>query len=118
AHLNAALKDGRQSLHPDSRTGYLLPVLDALGISVDSQLIVFSKTGVQRAYTSPHTPRALYFDDSVVVGYVPGAPFIELASHDRELGVVFYTLDQAGGAPVFVRRTSCLSCHTSETTLD
>jgi len=118
AQLNAALTEGRQSLQSDTRTGYLLPVLHALGISPDSQLLVFSKTGVQRAYTSPRTPRALYFDESVVVGYVPGAPFIELASHDRLHGVVFYTLDQAADAPLFVRRTDCLSCHMSGDALD
>src|SRR6476620_99096 len=58
----------------DERTGHLLSVLDALGVPVESQLLVFSKTGVQRAYTSPRNPRALYFDESVAVGYIPGAP--------------------------------------------
>ena len=56
----------------DERTGHLLSVLDALGVPVESQLLVFSKTGVQRAYTSPHNPRALFYNESVVVGYVPG----------------------------------------------
>jgi hypothetical protein len=42
---------------------------------------------------------------------------IELAAHDPQQGVVFYTLDQAAAAPVFTRRTSCLSCHVSASTL-
>src|SRR5690349_11894172 len=56
AMLNRALQQGARILRRDARTGYLLPVLDALGISRDSQILVFSKTGVQRAYTSPHNP--------------------------------------------------------------
>src|SRR2546421_392991 len=59
--LNRALAAGR-TLSRDPQNGYLRAVLDALGVPVESQLLVFSKTGVQRAYTSPHTPRALYFD--------------------------------------------------------
>jgi hypothetical protein len=87
-------------------------------VPAESQLLVFSKTGVQRAYTSPHSPRAIFFDESVVVAYVPGAPVIELAAHDPQQGVVFYTLDQAAVAPVITRRTSCLSCHVSASTLN
>ena len=94
------------------------PVVEALGVPVESQLLVFSKTGVQRAFTSPHTPRAIFFDESVAVAYVPGAPMIELAAHDPQQGVVFYTLDQAAAAPVLTRRTSCLTCHVSASTLN
>ena len=118
AKLNQALTQGGRSLQRDTRTGYLLPVLEALGVPVESQLLVFSKTGVQRAYTSPHNPRAIFFDESVVVAYVPGAPAIELAAHDPQQGVVFYTLDQAAAAPVLTRRTSCLTCHVSASTLN
>ncbi|MBW8865730.1 MAG: hypothetical protein JF610_00095 [Acidobacteria bacterium] len=117
ATLNQALVDGARTLRRDDRTGYLQPVLDALGLSVDSQLLVFSKTGVQRAFTSPHNPRALFFDSSVVVGYIPGAPLIEVAAHDPQQGVVFYTLDQHASTPSFRRATMCLTCHISATTL-
>src|SRR5262245_32119014 len=85
---------GERSFHRDERTGHLMSVLDALGVPVESQLLVFSKTGVQRAYTSPHNPRALFFNESVVVGYVPGAPLIEIASLDPQQAVIFYTVDQ------------------------
>jgi hypothetical protein len=102
----------------DERTGHLMSVLDALGVPVESQLLVFSKTGVQRDYTSPHNPRALFFNESVVVGYVPGAPLIEIASLDPQQAVIFYTVDQSAPAPAFVRGRSCLSCHVSASTLD
>ena len=118
AALNEALTHNARSLQRDPRTGYLLGVLRALGVPKESQLLVFSKTGVQRAYTSPQNPRALFFDQSVAIGYNPGAPILELAAHDPQQGVVFYTLDQAAATPVFIRQTSCLTCHVSRTTLD
>jgi len=112
------LSTGVQSLARDERTGYLRAVLDALHVAPESQLLVFSKTGVQRAYTSPHTPRALFFDDSVAIGYVPGAPQLEVAAHDPRQGVVFYTIDQAKDSPSLTRQTGCLACHVSSATLD
>src|SRR6185295_11452339 len=118
AKLNQSLTHGGESFQRDPRTGYLLPILKALGVPAESQLLVFSKTGVQRAHTDPHTPRALYFDESIVVGYVPDAPQIEVAAHDPQQGVVFYTFDQSAAAPAFTRQTSCLGCHVSESTLD
>jgi hypothetical protein len=116
--LNQALTEGGRSLRREARTGYLLALLDALNVPQASQILVFSKTGVQRAWTSPQNPRALFFDESVVVGYIPGAPTIEIAAHDRQQGVVFYTLDQAAPAPVLTRRTNCLTCHVSASTLE
>ena len=118
ARLNDALARGARSLNREPRTGYLLPVLDALGVPAESQVLVFSKTGVQRAYSSPHSPRALYFDQSVAIGYIPGAPVLELAAHDPQQGVVFYTLDQTWSTPAFTRRTSCLGCHVSASTMN
>ena len=80
---------------------------------------MFSKTGLQREHTGPANPRALYFNGSVVVGYIPGATSLEIASHDPQQGVMFYTLDQrAPMPPAFVRRTNCLTCHLSTSTLE
>src|SRR5258706_4929464 len=117
ARLNQTLAQGGPSLRRDDRTGYLGSVLEALGVPIDSQLLVFSKTGVQRAYTSPHNPRALYFDPSIAVAYVPGAPLLEIAAHDPQQGVVFYTLDQTAASPVFTRQRSCPACHRATSTL-
>jgi hypothetical protein len=116
--LSESIARSARSFERDARTGHLMSVLDALGIPLESQLLVFSKTGVQRAYTGPQNPRALFFNESVAVGYVPGAPLIEVAAHDPQQAVVFYTVDQAADRPAFVRRTSCLSCHVSASTLD
>ena len=58
AKLCEALAAGRRTLTRDAQTGYLRSVLDALDVPTESQLLVFSKTGVQRAYTNPHTARS------------------------------------------------------------
>ena len=111
------LADSGTALARDPSTGYLRPLLEALRIPVESQILVFSKTGVQHAFTGPRTPRALYFDESIVIGYVPGAPAIEIIAHDPVEGLAFYTLDQTpASAPVPVRRNSCLTCHESSST--
>jgi hypothetical protein len=109
----------RAALAFDEPSGYLRSVLSALDLTAESQLLVFSRTGIQRASTSPHNPRAIYFDESVVVGFIPGARFLELAAHDPEQGVVFYTIDQtAATTPAIIRRTDCLTCHVSSSTLE
>ena len=118
AKLRQALTRGERTLVRDARTGFVLPVLQALGVPFESQLLVFSKTGVQSAYTGPRNPRAIFFDQSVVVAYVPGAPVIELAAHDPQQGVVFYTIDQSAAAPVPVRHVGCMSCHVTASTLE
>src|SRR5688500_8094498 len=87
SRLNSALAEATVSLRFHEQGGYLRSVLDALNIASESQVLVFSKTGVQRASTSPQSPRAIFFNDSVVVGFIPGARFLELATHDPEQGV-------------------------------
>ena len=118
AALTRSIADGQTTLEPDAKTGYLTPLLRALGISLQSQVLVFSKTGVQAAFTSPQNPRALYFDESVVVGYIPGAPIVEIAAQDPQQGTQFYTVDQGLPKPRIRRLTSCLTCHVSASTVD
>jgi hypothetical protein len=117
--LARAIAAGQTRLTFHQANGYLQSVLEALSVPAESQLLVFSKTGVQRASTSPHNPRALYFDDSVIVGFIPGAPMLEIAAHDPAQGVVFYTVDQTETSSAMpTRRTSCLTCHVSASTLE
>src|SRR5215471_4825559 len=119
AALNLELAAGESRLTAESGSGYLRAVLRALDISADSQLLVFSKTGVQRNLTTPSNPRALLFNDAVVVGYIRGAPFLEVVTQDPQQGAIFYTLDQNAQSPVqFRRQYGCLSCHHSLNTLD
>ena len=116
--LQRELAAGRNRLAFDGRQGYLRSVLAALEVPVESQLLLFSKTGIQHPFTNPENPRALYFNDRIVVGYIPGAPVIEIAAHDPRQGVIFQTLKQdAAAAPEFLRPDRCLTCHLSANSL-
>ena len=91
----------------------LQTLLDELGVSAASQMLVFSRTSFQRSRIRPDQPRALYFSDSVYVGWVPGG-MAEVAAIDPQLGPVFYTVDFPGArrpAPKIEREADCLRCH-------
>lgn len=119
ARLDARLARGEASLTFDPRNGYLRSVLDRLEVPAESQLLVYSKTSFQASRIGPSNPRALYFNDTVSVGWVRGGDVLEFASHDPSQGTIFYTLEQrAGSAPRFTRQAICVQCHTWEATLD
>jgi hypothetical protein len=117
AELNRRLSSGGLQLAFDPVRGYLPATLEALKISIDSQIAVFSKTSVQAAIISPRNPRTLFFNDAVAVGWMRGG-FIELAAQDPQQGVIFYLLPQLQTTtPQFIRNDGCLSCHYSYNTL-
>lgn len=117
-HVMRAVATGTTKLTYESRSGYLTAMLDALNIPVESQILLFSKTGVQNAHTTPEHPRALYFNDRAIVGYIPDAPLLEMASLDARQGVIFQTLAQSDAGVKFDRPNRCLSCHISENSLE
>ena len=119
AALAKRLSAGETKLTFNADNGYLAAMLGALGIPLESQVVVFSETSVQAELITPKNPRALFFDDSVAVGWVRGADTLELAAHDPQQGVIFYTLDQRQtAAPRLERQLSCLTCHLSQNTQD
>ncbi|HEX6987719.1 MAG TPA: hypothetical protein VF170_20230, partial [Planctomycetaceae bacterium] len=103
------------TLEYDEETGWLRSVLRELDVPESSQMLVYSKTSLQRSRIAPRTPRALYFADDVYVGFCKDGEVIEIAAVDPELGAVFYTLDQEERtAPALNRQTdNCLICHAS-----
>jgi hypothetical protein len=114
ARLQQRINQGEVEFKYDSQHGYLNSLLEALNIPRSSQMLVFSKTSFQRERISPHNPRALFFNDDVYVGFIPGAPMIEVSVAEPKLGAVFYTLEQNDTAkPRFVRNDQCLECHAS-----
>ena len=115
--LNERLRIGDATLRFDARRGFLPAVLDALGVPVESQTLVFSKTSLQSDFISPDNPRALYFTDDVAVAWIRGAPALELAALDPRQGVMFYALSQRRRARGFQRPQTCLECHVSDVTL-
>lgn len=120
ARLQERIDRGEVSLRFDAQRGYLPAVLEALAIPVESQGLVFSKTSFQSHKISPRSPRAIYFNDNVYIGWVRGGDMLEVASVDPRQGTVFYLLDQVETRfPTFRREThSCLSCHESSRTHD
>lgn len=117
ARLSARLAAGDARLTLEPGTGYLRSLLQALDIPVESQIVVFSKTSLQANLINPRNPRAIYFNDSVAVGWMPGG-FIEMAAHDPAQGAVFYTLRPTAATPPRpVRDDSCVRCHYASATL-
>jgi hypothetical protein len=118
AGLNQKLHEGSVTLRYDGASGYLRAVLDALDVPVESQLAVFSKTSLQAPIIGPRNPRMIYFNDRVVVAWVRGEPFVEVAAQDPRQGVIFYTLDQFPTQnPQLQRDNTCLTCHESLATV-
>lgn len=116
--LQERIDKGEAHLKYEAKHGYLLSLLDELQILKSSQMLVFSKTSLQRDRISPKTPRALFFNDDVYIGFIPGAPLLEISVADPKLGAVFYTLDQAKqDKPRLVRTNQCLECHASSKSL-
>ncbi|MDQ6700106.1 MAG: hypothetical protein M3Z36_07960 [Acidobacteriota bacterium] len=116
--LRNHLEKGEVKLDFDPQFGYVPALLRQLKVPVSSQVLVFSKTSFQSPRISPRTPRALYFNDRVAIGYVRGGDVLELSALDPRQGVVFYTLDQEKASrPQLVRREECLQCHVSPGTL-
>jgi hypothetical protein len=112
------VNDGRTKLSFEGEQGFLGSLLEKLDVPVESQLLLFSKTGIQHPFTSPERPRALYFNERVVVGYIPGAPMIEMASHDPTQGVIFQTMMQIPAVPLQSARSErCAGCHLSGNTM-
>ena len=107
------LKSGKKVLDYNDTRGYLASLLKALDVPQDSQTLVFSKTSLQRERISADSPRALYFNDDVYIGYCQNGEVLEISVADPNLGTVFYTLDQERAEkPAFTRQTdACLLCH-------
>ena len=116
ARLNEKLKSGEVTLERNGPSGYLQAVLDALQVPVESQVLVFSKTSFQATKIGPKNPRAIYFDDTVSVGWVRTGDVLEFVAQDPRQGSVFYTMSQKDDTPVFERNDACVSCHASEAT--
>lgn len=106
-------KDGKSQLDTNSEKARLLSLLKALDVPVTSQLLVYSATSLQAGLIRPSNPRALYFNDEVYVGFVPGGK-LEIAAIDPELGPIFSVVNnsfRSGGPPDIIRTERCMNCH-------
>jgi hypothetical protein len=111
ARLEKRMESGQVKLDvAPNGWGYLPSVLKQLGVNPDSQALVFSKTSTQAERISPRTPRAVYFNDDVTVGFVRDSDVLEFASLDPKQGVQFYVLVNAD-RPAFAQSDGCIRCH-------
>ncbi len=127
SRFKSDLESGDLQIDAASERSWLSGVLAALKVPESSQVLVFSKTSLQRNLIDPATPRALFFNDEVYVGWVPGGA-IELGALDPDAGPVFYLLERpaaplvtaagqtAPGRPTVIRDQECLSCHAGSMT--
>lgn len=117
SNLQSQIDRGEIALKFDPQFGYLPALLAQLKVPISSQVMPFGKISRQDPKISPATPRAIYFNDDVHIGYVQNG-LIEIAVTDPALGMVFYTLEQTDAEyPQFLNDSaSCLTCHgTSKT---
>lgn len=114
ADLSKNLEAGKLKLafDPDG-PGFLKSLLRQLNVEESSQILVFSKTSLQHKLIGPETPRAIYFSDSVAVGFVQGSPLLELMVPTSDRGYAFYTMENSSDKPRFVRQevANCGRCH-------
>ena len=115
--LQRRLDSGEAKLTYEPGQGYLRSVLQNLKIPESSQTLVFAKSSFQLDHISPQSPRALYFNDDVYVGFVPTGPVIEITAEDPKLGPVFYTISREQTARPKIEPQSqtrnCIVCHDS-----
>lgn len=115
--LKAEVEAGRIVLDGRGEKPFLLSLLQALDIPASSQMLVFSTTSLQLRLITPSNPRALFFNEDVYVGYIPGGR-IEVVSIDPALGGIYYIFDIPRGNGVFAAERSdrCMNCHAAEDT--
>jgi hypothetical protein len=118
--LQKRINAGQVKLKFTEDHGYLPAILKELNVPQSSQVLVFSKTSFQRERITPKTPRAIYFNDDVYVGFCLRGDVLEFSAVDTNIGTAFYTLDQepeADGKLRFLRqKDNCLTCHASSVT--
>ena len=104
-------------LDRSTEKAFLVSFLNLLGVPVSSQMLVFSTTSLQLRFISPANPRAIYFNEDIHVGYIPGGR-LEVVSLDPELGPIFYIFDipRNDAALRFERSERCMNCHAGEDT--
>ena len=113
--LQDRIAEGTTKLDFGPEHGYLRSLLRALDVPESSQVLVFSKTSLQRERISPKTPRAIYFNDDVMVGFCLRGGVIELSAADEVARHgVLYARPGAEEKPAPQRQTeSCMLCHSS-----
>lgn len=113
SRLIASWREGKHDFGDETGLPALRKLLDDLDIPVSSQVIVFSRTSLQRDLISPANPRAMYFNEDIHVAWMPGGK-IEVNSFDANTGGMFYfekPPKNPGDKVGFEQPRSCFGCH-------
>lgn len=115
--LQNDLESGRIPLDRSTEKAFLVSLLKVLDVPASSQTLVFSTTSLQLSLISPANPRAIYFNEEVYVGFIPGGR-LEIVALDPTLGAIFYIMDAPiNGVAMTIERTGrCMNCHAGEDT--
>jgi len=89
SRLEQRLAAGKATLTYELNFGYLRSLLRELNVPQSSQMLVFTKTSLQRHRIGPSRPRAIYFGDDVYVGFCQSGDVLEVTAVDPSLGEVF-----------------------------
>jgi len=105
-------ESGKRELDKRSGKAFIASLLEHLDVPASSQLLVFSRTSLQTRHISGSNPRAVYFNEDVYIGYIPGGK-VEVISLDPDLGGIFYIFDKpkSDELPVIERSGRCMNCH-------
>lgn len=118
SNLKASLEAGQIDLDKTSEKAFVVSLLKKLDVPVSSQMLLFSTTSLQLRLISPRNPRALYFNEEIYVGWVPGGA-LEFVSMDPDLGGIFYITDIPRGPSQNMkldRANKCMNCHHDDDT--
>ncbi|MCP4849520.1 MAG: hypothetical protein GY899_16400 [Verrucomicrobiaceae bacterium] len=115
--LLAEVDKGEKVISEEPGLPLVRRLLKELSIPVESQVLVFSRTSLQRGNVTPANPRAIFFNEDTYLGWMPEGR-IEIASSDPKRGSVFFfqrQLDDRRGK-LFVRDRVCIQCHAGSAT--
>ena len=94
-------------------------VLDALQVPVASQMLAFAETSLQASQIRRDNPRAIYFNDDDLGGWIRGSDVLEVVGLRSRSRASSSTpcRSEAVDRPRFARTDNCLACHLSWDTL-
>lgn len=113
AMLWRRMESGQAKLDTTSDKAFLGSLLKELDIPVESQVLVFSKTSLQKSLISPSKPRAIYFNEECYIGWVQGGD-VEVVSCEPGGEPQYYLIHRPGvteAQPRLIRSNQCASCH-------
>lgn len=118
SRLVARARAGEYDFGSESGLPLLRKLLADLNVPETSQVLVFSKTSLQKDLISPENPRALYFNEDTHVAWMPGGK-VEIITFDPDAGGMFFIEEPVKEAPDRIAFTSpggCFGCHAGAAT--